>query len=271
MQRLDLYSADRTRLTGWRWDPPEVRGDVLLVHGLAEHLGRYGHVVRALNAAGYRVTGVELRGHGSSDGRRGHVDTWAQYVEDLRAAAAAIGGPHAILAHSMGGLVALDHLREGSAWAAVVTAPLLGVAVRPPRWKVAAANVLSRWLPRLPMSNELDTRDISTDPEVVRAYEADPLVYGTVTPRWFTEMNAARERVLAHAERYEVPLLAAWGTGDRITSGAAIEAFASRYGGPVETRPYEGLFHEILNEPDKEAILDGIVTWLDARLESVAA
>ncbi len=231
------------------------------MHGLAEHMGRYVHVADALTAAGFRATGLELRGHGHSGGKRGHVDSWEQYVDDVRAAARSIGGPHAILCHSMGGLVTLDHLRDGEAWAVFASAPLLGVGVEAPAWKLAAARTLSRWLPRLSMANEIDSRLICSDPAVVAAYDVDPLVYGTITPRWFTEALATMARVHAMAESGTIPLHVAYGTGDRIVNTAAIERFVAAYGGPCELRRWEGLYHEILNEPAQADILAQAVAF----------
>jgi len=269
LERIPLLSADGTEIAAVRWSPAaEVRGDVLLVHGLAEHMGRYGHVAKALTDAGYRVLGVELRGHGHSGGKRGHVDTWDQYVDDVRAGANAIGRPHAVLAHSMGGLVSLDHLRDGEAWAVFTSAPLIEAAVPAPAWKVAAARVLTSLLPRLSMGNEIPSSWICTDPAVVAAYDADPLVYGTVTPRWYTEMLGAQGRVKGSAASYDLPLFAAWGTGDKIVSGPAIAAFAERWGGSKQVKAYDGLFHEILNEPVKDAILAEVVAFLDTHRPS---
>lgn len=272
MEQLELQSADGTRLRGGRWAPEgEVKGDVLLVHGLAEHLGRYEHVAATLNAAGYRVTGVELRGHGHSEGKRGFVASWEQYVDDVRAAANEIDGPHAVMAHSMGGLVSLDHLRDGMAWAAYISAPLLGVAVEAPRWKTAAAGILTRLLPRLSMDNEIDTKWICSDPAVVEAYDADPLVFGTITPRWYTEALAAMERVAASAKSYDMPMLAMWGTMDKLVSIPAIEAFCADYGGEVSTRAWEGLYHEIHNEKAQGDVLAEVVKWFDGHLAASGA
>jgi len=268
MEELELKSADGTRLVAFRWTPEgDARGDVLLTHGLAEHMGRYVHVAAALTGDGWRVTGLNLRGHGESDGKRGHVDRWQDYVDDLRAAADSIGGPYVLHGHSMGGLVALDHLRTGTdAQAAVLTGPLLGVAVQAPRWKTTLAGLLSTLLPRLSMGNELDPEMISTDPAVVKAYRDDPLVYTTITPRWYTEAVAAMDRVKAHAASYRLPLWMGWGTQDKMVSVADIEAFCDAYGGELARSPWEDLFHEIHNEPTQSEVLAAIRTWLDTTL-----
>ncbi len=263
VHELQLTSRDGTSIRAGRWDPEaECRANVLLIHGLAEHLGRYQTIGQLLSQAGFRVTGLELRGHGQSAGKRGFVRSWSDYVDDARAAAQTIEGPYFILAHSMGGLVALDHLRTASSVLGLVgIAPLLGVAVEAPGWKILAAKLLSWVLPSLPMANELDSKTLCTDPAVVAAYEQDPLIFSVITPRWYTEMLKAIARVRGHAAQYQVPFLALWGSGDVIVSQAAIEEFTEAYGGAVEKRGYDGLLHEILNEPSGEAIVAEIVAW----------
>jgi alpha-beta hydrolase superfamily lysophospholipase len=262
---LSARSDDGTPLRLARWGEDQER-DILLVHGLAEHAGRYGHVAEALVAAGWRVTLVELRGHGKSGGRRGHTRFWHRYVEDVQAAAGVVGRPFALVAHSMGGLVSLDTLREPIApecRAVALTNPQLGLAFEPPAWKVTLGRLLKTVVPILPIPSELDTAAISRDPAVVRAYEADPLVFSTITPRWFAEMEAALERVSAAAGDYRLPLRMMIGTDDQICDPKAGIAFAERWGGDAVTAVYDGLYHELFNEPEKETILSELTAWLD--------
>ena len=264
MKRLELTSADGTSIAGYQWEPDGVaHTDVLLVHGLAEHMGRYDYVAETLNKSGYRVTGLDLRGHGHSAGKRGHVTRWSDYTEDVTAAANAIGGPHILMAHSMGGLVALDYLRGNTPTiAAAVSAPLLGIAVHAPVWKTTAGRILSRIIPGLSMTNELDARLICSDEKIVEAYKADPLVFSTITPRWFTEMTAALKRVHLHTRAYDTPLYLLYGTEDKIVSVEAIEDFAKIYPTAV-VRPWEGLYHEVLNELVRGKVLEEIVEWMN--------
>lgn len=266
MDHLYIQSRDGTRLHLVRWTPPgEPKGHVVLCHGLAEHMGRYTHVADRLVADGWQVSGIELRGHGDSEGRRGHVYRWAEYVEDLHAAVETVRGPCFLLGHSMGGAVILDALRAD--WSAqirgvVLSNPALAFAVEAPAWKVALAGVLTRVLPTLALANEIETKYLSHDPKVVEAYEKDPRVYKTITPRWYTEALAAMARILDHAPHYDRPLLALTSTDDHLCDNTVTVAFMNRYGPKGTSICYGPLYHELFNEPEKERIFADILSWL---------
>ena len=267
MKTLHTTSADGTRLRLGQWGTPG--RNLLLIHGLAEHLGRYQHVAEHLAGAGWHVTAVELRGHGKSDGKRGHVQHWIHYVEDVRAAAGVAGvdqKPLVAVAHSMGGLVLLSSLQElvnPTIRAIALSNPLLKQVSEPSSAKAFAARIGSRLAPSLSQPNELDVNDISRDPEVVSRYRSDSLVYSTITPRWFINMSRARASVLAHASQYRIPLRMMVGTEDRICDHTAALSFADQWGGPVEKAIYQGLYHEVFNEPEKEQVLTELTEWLD--------
>jgi len=265
MQILSADSDDGTRLRLVRWgNGPR---DVLLVHGLAEHAGRYEHVAARLVEAGYRVTLLELRGHGESEGQRGHTRRWHRYVEDMQVAGSLVGKPLAIVAHSMGGLVTLDTLREPYVPQVVGVAlsnPLVQPSSTPGEFRTRLVRKLAKYLPFLPIRTELDTSLISRDREVVLAYEADPNVFPTVTVRWAAEMMDATQRVAADPPRIQVPLRMMLGTADGICEPAAGRSLAQGWLGDKDIVSYEGAYHELFNEPDKAVILDGLVEWLDA-------
>ena len=264
MKILHTTSDDRTRLRLVRWGDAD--RDILIVHGLAEHAGRYEHVAQVLVEAGWRVTLLELRGHGESEGTRGHTCRWHGYVEDVQAAAATIGRPFVLLAHSMGGLVAISTLTEPiipSCRAVAISNPLLGVRIDAPKWKILAGRLLSRILPRVPLDNEVDSKLLSHDADVVRAYETDPKVYGTITPRWYTELLKAQSRVLDQVGRIRIPLRMMVSEGDQICDPEVAREAAKAWGGPSELIEYGSLYHELFNEPEKDRILADLVSWLD--------
>jgi lysophospholipase len=266
LEILELRSADGTKLNAHRWTPKgTVKAEILLCHGLAEHMGRYDYVADTLTKHGYRVTGIELRGHGHSGGTRGHINKFSEYLDDMQSASDSIGGDHFILAHSMGSLVSLEYLRNSSTHVRglAVTGLAVGVAVEAPVWKTAGARILSRVLPKLSLFNEIDPTTVCSDPAVVEAYVADPLVYNTITPRWYRQFLATIDRVQQHAASYKTPMLAMWGTEDVLVSLPDIQRFVASYGGSIESKSWEGLRHEILNEPQRDEILNHLLKWLE--------
>jgi lysophospholipase len=270
-----IRTADGLELAHYLWPLDVCKAEVLLVHGLGEHLGRYPHVAAALNQAGYQVSGVDFRGHGRSPGKRGHVRQWSDYVEDLTAAANAIDGPYLLVAHSMGTMISLDFLRAQSsstrraaanARAVALSAPLLGVSVVAPKWKTAAAGLLSKIWPTLSLSNELDAKEICTDADVVQCYLDDPLTFHTITPRWYTEMLQGLERVNAVAGDYSLPLWLSYGEQDCVVSRDAVDAFAERFSGPHCLKRWPDGRHEIFNEPFQQQVFDHLIAWLDQQV-----
>lgn len=266
--------ADGLPLHARAWTAPGPRAALLVAHGLGEHAGRYSTLAADLVARGVSVYAPDHRGHGRSPGKRGHVRRFAELVDDLEAfrrhVAAGLppGLPVFLLGHSLGGLVAIRHLEEhpGAGWAgAVLSAPLLGVALRPPAWKTSLAGLLSRLLPALRLSNGIDAADLSTDEVVVAAYRADPLVHPWITPRLYTEIQAAMRLAVERRDRIRVPLLLVVPGDDRIVLAEATETFARGVAGEVEVRRFPGFRHESLNERERRAVVAGIAEWMAGR------
>ena len=253
------------------WDVEQPRGLVLLVHGYAEHSGRYVHVAGRLNASSYAVWTVDHRGHGGSDGTPGNVESFATLRSDLATLRTMAeerhpGVPVFVVAHSLGGLIALDWLLDGgeAGLSGLVTS---GAAVDPSvgtRVEKLVAPVLSRLAPNLGVSR-VDAAQVSRDPAVVSAYDADPANYrGAIRARTGAETLSAIGRVMPRLRELRVPALVLHGGADRIASPTGSRLVAERLGGDdVISREYEGLFHEIFNEPERDAVLDEVVDWLD--------
>lgn len=275
-----LHRPDGTRLF-WRFARPAAAPKALVVvsHGLAEHSGRYEHVMARLVAAGYAALSPDHRGHGQSSGKRVFVQRFSEYSDDLQAIVAmgsaklapqASSPPEvALLGHSMGGLICIQHLLDhpGAVQAAVLTGPGLGVAVAVPRWKDALGRLMSKVWPSLAIPTGISASLVSRDPAVVKAYESDPMVTKNATARWYTEFLDAQANALAQAHTIRVPVLHMLGGKDGLVSVPAQEQWFKTLGSSDKTLlPYPDLFHEILNEPEKNVVMDDLVRWLDLRL-----
>jgi len=274
-------AADEVELAWQAWTPPrQPRGLINIVHGLAEHGGRYRETAERLASRGWAVYAADLRGHGeSSDGRkrgRVHVDDFGDYfldVEAISGLALADQGdlPLFLLGHSMGGLIAVSYALEkpGKLAGAIISSPVLGTHpdFQPPRALQLLVGVLSRMAPRLLVKSELDANAISRDPKVVRAYTTDPLVSNTVSTRWYSVMMQAMERAHERAGTLSLPMLLMQSGSDRLVDPAATARWAAAApSGLVEFVQWDSLYHEMLNEPEKEQVLARVLTWLDRQV-----
>lgn len=250
------------------------RATLAIIHGFGEHSGRYGNVVNWFVPRRYAAYAFDVRGNGRSPGPRGYVGRFEEYRGDLRAFLDLVRerqpeGPLFLLGHSQGGLMVLNYvLHDPSGLNAVVaSAPALGrLPVSP--FLLVLARALSRVWPTLRMATGLDVTALSRDESVVRAYVADPLVHNMGTPRLGTELMAAIEWTQAHAADLSLPCLIVHGTGDRICPREASQAFFERCTFPdKQLITYEGGYHELFNDLDKERVLADVQAWLERHLE----
>jgi alpha-beta hydrolase superfamily lysophospholipase len=266
------------------WCPREhARAVVVVVHGLHEHSARYTHVGARLAAAGFAVYATDHRGHGRSDGRRANIERMTLLQQDLRSfvqfAAERHPGPVFMVGHSLGGLIALDYvlssgvLRPGVLGSGADT--LAGLVLSGPAVTATAgsalakrlAPVLSMLVPNLGVASLNAEQKISRDPEVVRAYREDPLVYqGRIKARTGAEILAVIQRLPGALPRLCVPLLILHGSDDQICPLAGSVMVYEAVSSPDKTlRQYPGLYHEVFNEPERNQILTDLIGWLNDR------
>lgn len=257
----------------WRPDGAPT-GILLLAHGLGEHARRYDHVVERLVGLGLVVYAPDHRGHGRSGGKRIELRDWSEFLEDLHrlsaiAAAENPGLRRFLLGHSMGGAIALsyalDHPEELSGL--ILSAPAVDVVTGKPRIVVEIGKIIGRFAPGVPVET-LDAGSVSRDPAVVAAYESDPLVHhGKVKAGIARGMITAAESFPSRLPSLTMPLLLLHGTDDRLADVSGSRMIASRAGSEDLTlKTYDGLFHEVFNEPEQEKVLDDLTDWLRPRL-----
>lgn len=257
------------------WLPvSEAKAVLVVVHGLAEHSGRYSRFGGYFASRGFAVVGFDLPGHGRSEGERLFIGSFSQFSESLDQFLSEVrewfGGRRVFLVgHSMGGLIAALYLAEGEH--KVSGAVLSGPAVIPPPGlppaAAAAGRIVSAILPRLGLV-PLEVEGISRDPEVVASYMADPLVAkGRITARLGAEILAAMKDLQRLAPRIRTPLLILQGGADRLVDpGGARLLYDSASTNDKRLIVYEGLYHEVFNEPERDLVLSDLKAWLEDHL-----
>ena len=246
-------SRDGLKMVSYLWAPENPpRALVCLVHGHGEHIHRYQHVGEAFAQAGYVLAGFDLRGHGLSGGQRGHTPSYENLLNDIGDFLADAqnrypGLPVFLYGHSMGGNQVINYaLRYPQGLKGViVTGPWLRLAFEPGAMQLILAQAMNTIAPAFSQASGLEQAAISSDPEIVRVYAADPLVHEKITARLFTVMHSSGRWAIEHAADLKVPMLLMHGSADRLTSPAASKEFAGRAGKIVTLRIWDGLFHEI--------------------------
>lgn len=266
-------TPDGLRLVERHWIPEgRPRAHVAVLHGYAEHGGRYAHFGESLARRGYGVHALDLRGHGRSDGPIALVRSFNEYLADVRLFMARLAERHPgervfLLGHSMGGTIAaLYAIVDRPAIAGMLlSGPALGAA-RNPGIVTRAMLLLGRLAPRLP-AVRLDATAVSRDPGVVLRYCNDPLVYrGRVRAGLVAAMIRAARHIDQRMHQLALPLLVMHGTEDRLAAHQhSVELHERAASADKALRLYEGLYHEILNEPERDEVIADIAAWLDAR------
>jgi len=272
-QPLRFPGAGGLELAGRAWLPERPERAVLLVHGWAEHSGRYEHVGAWLAGRGCAVHAYDHRGHGLSAGPRGHLRRFDELLDDLECALARLRTaqpalPLFVVGHSMGGLVtaAFAALRAPEIAGAATSGAALAVADAPSPARLALLRLAARVLPRLRLERPIRPEALSRDPEVGRAYAADPLVLRRMSLGFAAAFLGAQAATLAAAPRVAVPMLLLHGSDDPLCPvEGSRRFFAGLASRESALRVYPGLRHEILNEPEREAVLGDLLEWMQQR------
>lgn len=258
------------------WQPSETpKALIVIVHGIAEHSGRYAHVAEYLCQSGYAVGAFDLRGHGRSQGKRAYIQSFDDLLDDLqyflqRATEKASQGSIFLLGHSLGSGIVVKYLIDrplDGIRGALLSGPMIMVGESVPPILVKVANVLGTLTPNLPVL-QLDQDTVSRDPDVVERYDSDPMNFrGKLAARTGAEINRTFQYLQANLKRISLPLLIMQGGADRLVNPAGSRLLYEHSTSTDKTlKIYEGLYHEILNEPEKEQVMAEMVVWMGARI-----
>lgn len=265
-----LTAKDGLSLFSRIWATPDSKAVIALIHGFGEHSGRYTHVADFFNKNGYAVFALDNRGHGQSGGKRGHAPTYDSYMDDIEVflnyvATQSAGKPVFLYGHSMGGNLALNYLirRQPALKGVIATGPWVQLAFEPKPILVTIGKLMRSIFPSFSQDSGLNQTHISKDAAVVEAYKNDPLVHGKITASASLSLLEAGEFLNNYAGEMPISTLIMHGDEDLLTSQPASEAFAKRVSGPVTYKKWEGMYHEIHNEPQQLEVFNYTLGWLE--------
>lgn len=265
---------DKKQLYYQSWSKQPAKAILIVTHGLAEHSGAYQLFSESiLEKIPLEIYAWDLRGHGRSEGKRGLVNSFQEYVKDYHAFYKLIKAnnikslPIVALGHSMGGLVTTNFLLDYEAnidvKGFVLSSPLLGIAMKVNPAKDYAAKLLVNLLPSITMNNEIDFRDLSHDLEVVKSYDKDPFRHNRISPKLYLDFLETFPKIFAAAPRLQLPALIQFAGDDRLVDKHSTLRFFDVLGSiQKEKIEYTNFYHEIYNELDRERVYEDLSKFL---------
>ncbi len=274
---FDLNTTDGLKLQGQGWEPEtDPKAVICLVHGIGEHSSRYDHVAATFNRAGYAMMAIDLRGHGRSEGKRGHAPNYDALMNDIALLISTAKQQHPdspifLYGHSLGGnLVIYYALSRKQQFAGIIaSAPLLRLAYNPPAWKTGILYVMYALRITCAIPRGTDDMALSQDLNVIRIKRNDPLCHGLISPQLAVDMLRNGSWSLNHAQELSSPLLLMHGDTDQITSAEASRKFSGLAGDLCTLKIWPGLYHELHNEVEKKYVLEYVTEWLNSKQSDI--
>lgn len=269
-EHFNLTAKDGTSLIGYEWLVDEPKAVICMVHGLGEHMGRYDHVAAHFNAQAISFFGFDLRGHGLSEGKRGHTPSFDILLDDIEemlmyARAEYNDAPIFLYGHSLGGNLVTNYILRkniNELQGAIISSPWLKLAEEPPKSKVKLARLMNGLWPSFSESNQLDINKLTNEDAINQAYKNDPLVHDKISARMFVECYQNGLWALDHVDRNKIPVLMFHGTEDKITSAEGSQEFADKAGDQVTYKQWKVTKHEPHNDISKKEVLENISKWV---------
>ncbi len=267
-------SFDGGKLFGQSWIPDsDPKAVINFVHGIGEHTDRYKDWMPFLVDAGYAVFSIEYRGHGRSFGKRGYIKNYEELLNDidvllLQSKKAFSSSPHFLYGHSLGGGIVTYYTlkRNPNIKALIATSPWFALTIEPPKWQLLVVKFIHKFFPTLTIVSNIKTKDITHNKEIVKTYSEDKMVHNKINLELFLSAFENGKWNIEHAKEMPVPFLLVHGAEDKITNPEGSEAFYNNNPENTTLQIWEGMFHELHNEPIREEHAKYIIDWLDKHL-----
>ncbi|MGM0408024.1 MAG: alpha/beta hydrolase [Bacteroidota bacterium] len=273
-QSTTYASFDGIKLSGYLWKPENnTKAVINLVHGFGEYSERYNHWAKLFVKNGYVVHAIDYRGHGKSDGRRGHIQSFDDYLNDIdvlikESKKLYPNLPQFIYGHSLGGNIVTNYIlkRKNDFKGAIISSPWYKLAFDPSAIMLFFAKMIKRIFPKFTQNAKLDVNRISHDKDVVNKYLEDPLVHEKISTRMFFEIYNAGNWVLENTDKISIPVLLQHGNADKITSHKASIEFAKKahaQNKDVTYKEWDEMYHELHNELEYEEVFRFVISWIE--------
>ena len=268
---FELKADDGLRLNGQSWMPEgEARSVICIIHGFGEHIGRYENFSAFMTGKNHAVMGMDIRGHGKSEGKRGYAKSNESLISDIgnlliEARKNYLDLPLFLYGHGLGGNLAASYLikqKSNELTGAILSSPMFKLAFEPPQWKIRVGNFMNLLIPGFTLPADLDPMELSSDPEIGKAYTEDPLVHNSISFSLYRMSIENGFWAIKNASLVSVPTLVYHGSDDKLTSCEGSREFAENGGDNVKIRIWENMKHETHNEKRKEDVLNYVNSWI---------
>jgi len=271
---LSWKSKDDLKLFGIKYNVENPEAIVCLVHGMGEHCERYHHLAKFFAGNNIATLMYDLRGHGKSEGNKGHTPSYAMLMYDIEKLLESKDKffdqniPTFLYGHSFGGNIVSNYVLayHPKIAGSIITSSLFEVAFKAPKWKTTLGRIMNNIYGEYTDSSGLNAAHISRIESEVEKYKADPLIHDKVSARMFVEFTDAGNWALENAQKLKTPMLVMHGDADKITAFKASETFANNAGNLAHFKSWEGGYHELQNDLGQEQVFNYTLAWMNEQL-----